>query len=310
MDEKKPMNKNIKIAIPVIAILIVGIIAGVLFSNNEDGYRLIQVYQVDGDVKLERENIGSMDAYENLNLISGDTIETLIESFLRLKLDDDKYVLVEQESVIEIYATGDEQNSKTDIRLNKGAVTVEVENKLSDESSFEVTTPNSVMAIRGTVFRISTYVDENGEPVTRITVFEGKVTVQKKSEDGTCSEEVTIESGKEALIYEENQEQILIILDEIEANKIPLQALEFLYDVVEEGHIIVYSEEEIIEMIESLENKVYTVTFQYNGTIFGTQQVKGGELAIKPTLSPAVSGSWNYDFSQPITEDTIIEFQP
>ena len=203
------MNKNLKIVIPLVIVIVVGIVGALFFFNKEEGYRSIQVYQINGDVTLERENIGTMDAYENLNLISGDALETFIESFSRLKLDDDKYVLVEQDTKIGIFATGDKENSKTDIRLDKGAITVEVENKLSDDSSFEVTTPNAVMAIRGTVFRITTDIDENGAPITRITIFEGSVTVQKKSEDGTLSEETVIESGKEAIIYEENSEEVL-----------------------------------------------------------------------------------------------------
>ncbi|MBQ3558725.1 MAG: FecR domain-containing protein [Agathobacter sp.] len=312
MDEKKKMNINLKIVIPAIAVVIIGIIVAALFLNKEDGYRSIQVYQVNGNVTLERENIGVMDAYENLNLISGDALETFVESFSRLKLDDDKYVLVEQDSKIEIFATGDQANSKTDIRLDKGAITVEVENKLNDDSSFEVTTPNSVMAIRGTVFRISAATDENGEPITRITIFEGAVTVQKKAEDGTLSEESRIESGKEAIIYQENEEEVLVILDEIDETLLPKEVLEFLKEeVVRDDHEIIYSDEKIVELLEKLEDTddtIYTVTFMYEGNIFGTQEVKNGDLVSKPKLKPALSGDWNYDFSKPITEDTTIEF--
>lgn len=330
MEEKKPTNKNLKIMIPAAILVVIGIIVAVLFLGKEEGYRSIQVYQINGNVTLERENIGVMDAYENLNLISGDALETFIESFSRLKLDDDKYVLVEQDSKIGIYATGDKENSKTDIRLDKGAITVEVENKLNDDSSFEVTTPNAVMAIRGTVFRISAGVDENGEPITRITIFEGAVTVQKKAEDGTLSEETRIESGKEAIIYQENDEEILEILDEIDETLLPKEVLIFLQEeAVRDNHEIIYSDEKIIELLEKLENSeevenseeienteeavvpekaVYTVTFMYDGKIFGTQSVVEGELVTEPTLKPSPTGKWNYDFTKPITEDTIIEF--
>ena len=324
------MDKKLKIVIPLVVVLAIGIVAALLLFNKEDGYRSIQVYQVNGEVTLDRENVGIMDAYENLNLISGDALETFLESFLRLKLDEDKYVLVEQESQIEIYATGDDRSSKTDIRLEKGAITVEVEDKLNDDSSFEVTTPNAVMAIRGTVFRISSTMDENGEPFTKITIFEGAVTVQKKAADGTLSEETRIESGKEAIIYIDNDEEVLQILDEIDESLLSKEVLEFLQEeVVRDNHEIIYSDEKIIELLEKFENSldsenssnsedssndgssedsVYTVTFMYNGIVFGTQEVKEGELASKPKLKPAPTGSWNYDFSKPITEDTVIEF--
>ena len=367
------MNKKLKIVIPLIVVLVAGIIAAFFLFNKEDGYRAIQVYQVNGDVTLERENIGIMEAYENLNLISGDVLETFLESFLRLKLDEDKYILVEQESQIGIYAMGDDKNSKTNIRLEKGAVTVEVEDKLADDASFEVTTPNMVMAIRGTVFRVTADVDEKGQPITRITIFEGAVTVQKKAEDGTLSEETLIESGKEAIIYEDNKEEVLVVVDEIDDTLLPKDVLKFLQEeVVSDNHEIVYSEEKIIELIEKIENSQetesseepessekpeepenseelenseepedsqepenseepedsqepensekpedsqkpepasYTVTFMYKGTVFGTQVVKEGTLASKPKLKPAPTGSWNYDFSKPITKDTIIEFE-
>ena len=307
MDEKKK-SLNIKILIPIIAIVIVGIIAAVLFLNKEEGYRSIKVHEVSGSVTLEQENVGTMEAYENLNLISGDKLQTLVESYVRLKMDEDKYVLVEQESKLQIYATGNTENSTTDIRLDSGAITVEVENKLNDDSSFEVTTPNAVMAIRGTVFRVTTDVDENGNPITRVTIFDGKVAVQKIEEDGTLSEEVIVESGKEALIYEENNEEIIVILDEIDVSQLPLEVLEFLKEIAEDGEELSISLDEIEELIEAIENPVYTVTFMYNGQVFGTQKVNEGELVTKPTLKPAPTGNWNYDFGEPITEDTTIEF--
>ena len=164
------------------------------------------------------------------------------------------------------------------------------------------------MAVRGTVFRITTDTDENGKPITRYTIFNGAITVQEKNSDGSLSEETRIESGQEAIIYEENGEEVLIILDGIDETLLPLKVLEFLQDVIEDGREITYSEEEIEELIDAIENPVYTVTFVYNGTVFGTQEVKGGELVVKPTLKPAPTGRWNYDFNEPVTEDITIEF--
>ena len=63
------MNKKLKILIPVIAVVVVGIVVAIILLGKEDGYRSIQVYQVNGDVTLERENVGIMEAYENLVLI-------------------------------------------------------------------------------------------------------------------------------------------------------------------------------------------------------------------------------------------------
>ena len=71
---------------------------------------------------------------------------------MRLKLDDDKYILVEENSILTIVAEGTKEDSKTAIHLEQGAITNEIQNKLNPNSSYEVTTPNSVMAVREPYF--------------------------------------------------------------------------------------------------------------------------------------------------------------
>lgn len=320
MEKKKDNKKMLGILIPVGVIALIGIIA-VLFLGKEDGYRMIQVYEVNGEATINRPAVGDMDAYENLNLLSGDKMTTMLKSYTRLKLDEDKYLLAEEDSIIELVATGDEKKSKTSINLLKGAVTIEVQNKLNEDSTFEVTTPNSVMAVRGTVFRVKVDVDEGGNPITKVSIFEGAVGVQKKDKDGNLTEEEVIPESKDALIYDENGEEVLIVLDEIDVSDIPLEALNFLEEIIEGGRELTIPLEEIKEAIDSIEQeeiedddevvqeeKVFTVTFTYKGSVFGTQQVKDGELASKPKLMPAPSGHWDFDFGTPITEDSEIKF--
>lgn len=330
--------------------------------GKDEGYRMMQIYQVEGTATIDRENIGSMDAYVNLNLLSGDKVSVSPDSYVRLKVDDDKYILAEAGSVFSIFTTGSDKSGKTDIQLEKGAITVEVENKLSEDSSFEVTTPNSVMAVRGTVFRISTEVDADNKDITIVTIFDGTVTVQKRYEDGTLSEEKPVKNGEEAVIYEEASELVIVISDEIDIRTLPVETLNFLKTVIEDGTELSVTIEEIDEVIEekiaesefneeedtedvgestdvdvdndepareetsttdttigssnstfptdtSTSTEKYTVTFQYQGKIFGTQEVEAGKNATKPKLMPAASGNWEFDFSTPIESDTVIEFK-
>lgn len=306
MDKKVDNSKSIKILISVVVVALIGIIA--FFLGKDEGYRLIQVYQVNGEATIERENVGSMEAYENLNLLSGDKVTTMAESNLRLKLDEDKFLFAEADTIMELVATGDAKSSRTNINLLQGAVTIEVQNKLEESASFEVTTPNAVMAVRGTVFRINTDVDEEGNPITKVMIFEGVVGVQKVNENGEISEETLIPESKEAIIYIENEEEVLVILDEIDVSELPVEVLEFLKEIIEGGRELSISLEDIDLAIEDANKEVFTVSFTYNGSVFGTQEVKEGELATKPTLMPAPSGSWDFDFSTPITADTEIRF--
>ncbi len=52
----------------------------------------------------------------------------------------------------------------------------------------------------------------------------------------------------------------------------------------------------------------YTITFMYNGKIFTTQEVEHGAKVIRPTLKPARTGNWNYDFDTIVTGPLTIVY--
>lgn len=390
-EDKAPVFGKNKIIFVVIGIAVVAavVITMVLFMQSK-GYRLIKIYQVNGSAVLERENTGEMDAYENLIMQKEDLLSVAQESDVRIQMDDDKYALVEENSILNIESEGDSENSKTNLVLQQGAVTIEIQNKLSSGSTYHVTTPNAVMAVRGTVFRVALEKDEEGKSVTKITTLEGTVAVQKKAEDGTFSEEQLVEKGTQAIVKTENDELQIQLLDEIPNEELSQTALEFLMEVItEDGKELSISRETIDEIIKDrqlkeekpLEEKpldetaedeteqtdaekdkskedntaqnqipknpvsdnlglkdttpqdtteeeapptvvqgqiqvspdekpeIYTVTFTYEGKVFGTQKIASGNKAQKPKLKPAVEGSWNFDFSTAITKDTIIKFE-
>lgn len=304
-------------------VLIAAVVLIIVFTTKkEDGYRTIQIYEMEGDAVLTRKDVGEMEAYENLMLKSGDKVNTRSNSSLRLKMDSDKFMLMDPDTEVELFATGDSKNSKTNINLNAGAVTVEIKNKLNKDSTYRITTPNSVMAVRGTVFRVEVTYDENGKCITRVMVFEGSVTVEKKEEDGTLSEKVILEAGQQAIIKEEDGVVKIIVLDEIDYEELPLEVLEFLKEIVKGGTKLCISLEELERLIKTKkglleENKPEasqepyqcTVTFMYDGKVFGTQEVMNGELVQIPKLIPDAEGQWDYDFEVPVVTDIAIEFK-
>ncbi|MDD6069281.1 MAG: hypothetical protein PUC12_00485, partial [Clostridiales bacterium] len=146
LDQKKISGKWIGIigaAVIIVIVVTVFFIKG--FSKTEDFYRSIQIYDLKGTATIEREGIGTMNAVQNLYLESGDRICVGEDSFMRLKLDDDKYIMVEENSILLIVAEGTKTDSQTSIHLEQGAITNEIQNKLNDKSAYDVTTPNSVM---------------------------------------------------------------------------------------------------------------------------------------------------------------------
>ena len=299
--------KNKKILIIVLGILIVAciaVVAIVLGTKKKDSYRIIKVYEYEGNGIVTRDSIGEIEPYSNMVLESGDEVK-LNTGLMSLKLDDDKYVYVEENTEFLIEATGTKENSQTTINLKQGAITNEIQNKLNGESSYEINTPNSTMSVRGTTYRVEIYEDEKGTKYTRVSVFEGKVTTKLMYADGTVSEqEVGVDAGKEVIIYEDDTTtDYLGDVTDIDYSTLPDEVLLIVGDVLDMDETM--SDEEIIKNFKG----PFTVTFIYNGNVFGTQIVEKGECAQVPSLMPAPSGGWDFDFTTPINEDTEIEWK-
>lgn len=369
MNKAKISGKKIGIIAAAMVLLLAAVLLILYFTKSKESYRSIQIYDLEGSATIERDGIGIMEAVENLYLQSGDRICVAEESSMRLKLDDDKYIMVEESSVLTIVAEGTKEDSRTSIHLEQGAITNEIQNKLNQNSSYDVTTPNSVMAVRGTVFRVEILQDENEEIYTRVSTFEGKVGTKLIFPDGTMQEEVTlIDDGKEVMIRMDEQiTEFVFEPQDIVYEEIPVECLEFLKTIMENGTcfanleleeletLIAEKKEEVPQESETLPDDVeeeseeasgepeeefidssdeplpapdnkptdsmdeevapgqpeqaaesVTVTFLYNGVVFGTQTVERGSVIAAPKLAPAGQGAWDFDFSQAITEDTII----
>lgn len=359
------------VATAVVALAAVTFFIIVNFTKSNDTYRSIQIYELEGTAAIEREGIGSIAAVENLYLVSGDRIIVDADSYMRLKLDDDKYIMVEENSILSIVAEGTKERSRTSIELEQGAITNEIQSKLGDDSSYDVNTPNSVMAVRGTVFRVEVTYDENNEVYTWVATFEGKVESRLVLPDGTQQEmTVYIEDGKAVIIYmDTDSTEYLSEPQNIEYEELPVQVLNFLHEIAESGTVLtgttvekleeltdnlsgradeettediseettqIRSETEMQSEVESDskneegtqetsengteseskaatdetdEPKTCTVTFTYQGAVFGTQTIEAGQNASVPRLSPSQSGEWDYDFSKPVTEDVTISWK-
>lgn len=307
--EKSRKNKLLFIGIAVILAIIVVVTVLIVFLGKKEEYRLVKIYELNGEASVNRESIGDMDAYQDMVLESGDTI-VLKSGEMTLKLDDDKFVYVEPETEFKLVASGNSANSKTSIELSYGAITNEIQNPLSDQASYEVNTPNSNMSVRGTVYRVYTYY-ENDIRYTKVSVFDGKVDSQLRYADGTLSDKpVMVKNGNEVLIYDDDENTDYVSdPGPIDYSDLPESVIKVLMQMIENGLDIGINTEELNQYINQETAGPFTVTFMYNGKVFGTQTVKKGETVSKPKLSPSQSGSWDFDFSTKITADTTIEWR-
>lgn len=225
---KRPTLKGI---MTVVLVMAFAFISG---CSKEEVYRQIKVYEIDGSATVTREGTGEVEPYVNMMLQNKDKAETATASYVQLQLDGDKYIMMEPSTKIALEATGDSVDSKTKINLTQGAIVNKIEKALSEDSTYEVTTPNSTMAVRGTTFRVEVTVDAKGETYTTLAVCDGKVECRLIAPDGTISDEpVFVEEGqqvkirgtsaiseylgeKEVFDYEEFKEKVLWFIGYVE----------------------------------------------------------------------------------------------
>ena len=131
--------------------------------------------------------------FKGLALLRKDSLETEAGSWSSLEFNDGQFVLIEENSKIEISKLADDLKN-TEITVTEGKIWVSLTNKLSDDESFEVKTPSCGMSVRGTVFSVSCDKEGSG----RISVYEGTVSVEADEKSYEISEkalEITMENG-------------------------------------------------------------------------------------------------------------------
>lgn len=181
--EKIIKQKKIWIAAAAgVALLAVLIVVTVLLKGGkEPAYRSIKIVELEGGVSIDRDGVGTLAAAKNMNLVSGDRVTTAENAYVVLCLDTDKYVMLGEAGAMRVVAEGDENRGKTSISLEGGSVLSDIQNPLSEGSSYEIATPNATMSVRGTVFEVKKE-DENGGQIS-VLVYDGCVAVGMGGEE-------------------------------------------------------------------------------------------------------------------------------
>ncbi|MCM1298864.1 MAG: FecR domain-containing protein [Firmicutes bacterium] len=268
--------KTVKGRVAVIggAVLAIGAVILILLLNSETAYRSISISEISGRVITEN-NGKSYEAYKNMVIGGGYTLTTEADSYTRMLLDSDKYMKLEEESSAHFESLGDAQNHRTAIRLDYGAMSTEITAPLGEDEEFVVNTPNAVMAVRGTFFRVAVSCDQNGDVYTDIYTFGGAVSCQRVLPDGTAVDEnVMVDAGYKARI--KMDEIITVYIEElIEGSPDSVDPLEMedvsdgqlveIYNASAHGHAMFKSLEELWNEILSREIDVENYTSVYDG---------------------------------------------
>ena len=214
-------NKKTKVAI--IIFLITAIVATALttvlaFGDSNEGYRTITVIEIQGTVGVVHDNI-EYSAYTGMHLEEGYTVVTGGNSYIRLLLDDDKYVKLESGTKA---VFSEVSGGKTAINIERGSLVAEVTKPLQVDEDFIVNTPNAVLAVRGTLFRVDLSRNDKGELNTDVMTYGGAVSSKRIQPTGEIEDiEVTIKEGFKATVNMDDKETVYLV-DDI---KIDLSAL-------------------------------------------------------------------------------------
>ncbi len=227
----------------IIILIVVALL--VFFPNSQVDRRSLKIIDVNGECTVERSG-KTLEASTDMPLQSGDTITVGSDGFARLMLDDDKFIYLHSDTLIDLIAEGNAEDSKTSVFIWRGSMMTEVKKKLSAASTYDVMTPNTTMSIRGT--KTLTQVIEDavtGHVETSNAVLEGQVKIKavKVKADGTvvsvekdlgAGEGNAFSSTKEELVSQEEMKSIADTGSSVSGVKIEIvteEEAEVVFDV-------------------------------------------------------------------------------
>ena len=191
MKECNEKSKYIKFVLMGAIIIAIIVCALLFFISKGKSYINIQIMETMGTTNVFRDDV-SLVAYKGMNLKNGDDVVVNSASSMHMKLDESQFVHAQENTEFQVVASGGRNSRKVKIELAEGDILIEIQKKLGENESFEVSTPNALMAVRGTVFSVSVHINEEGKHEIHLVVLDGVVEV--KSYDGTVQ---AIPAGQE-----------------------------------------------------------------------------------------------------------------
>ncbi|MGN0712707.1 MAG: hypothetical protein ACI4LJ_02905, partial [Anaerovoracaceae bacterium] len=133
----------------------------------------------------------------------------------------------------------------TVIFLDEGAVLNRIKNPLENGSVYQVDTPNSTMAVRGTVFLVRVWVGTDGQVYSDVQVLDGSVKIDLKNTQGEYNGvSETITAGQSAAIRG-NADYSEFIVDEngnitssIDYESLPPKIAKILLEYLDDGETL------------------------------------------------------------------------
>lgn len=238
------------------------VVAVVIVINGQDAFRTIAVQETNGAVVVQNEEKGSKEAYEGMHLYSGDDVTVQPAADMTMLLDMDKYVYAEENTHFWLEANDDENQTRTRIYLDQGSMLNYLKTDLKEGESYEVSMPNSIMSVRGTVFRVRVYKDEKGLTWADLEVYQGEVGVDLQKTNGEANGvSETFAAGEAALIRADDTFSEFVadengnIKRKIPFKDLPQDVAEKLVGLIDNGEELCIGKELLMDYTKLAEHK-------------------------------------------------------
>ncbi|MBQ6974206.1 MAG: FecR domain-containing protein [Oscillospiraceae bacterium] len=288
-------------------------------------YRSLQLYHHDGDVLVLRRG-QALPLSDTLLLHDGDVVITDGDSRAYLMLDDDKFLLVEGGAVASFFTQGTAEKGSASVSLLRGGLSVQLDAPPAADSPLTVVTADAeVQAVEGAFRAVAA--KAQGAVRTLLQVASGTVSARAVGSDKA----LTLAEGDAFFLTAEGGSlhtqaptaaQLKTYADAYaaaftgSADPAPAQSGQPSGGSPASGTSPAKADAPAPVTPDTPSGgsgtvpvKSYTVTFRYHGQTFGTQTVRRGDKAVQPALQPAAAGAWDFDFTKPITADTVIDWK-
>jgi len=264
--------------------------------KNESG-RVVKIYDMEGIVTVTGEDGSFPSVFTGAELKSGDKIEVGKDSQVYLKIDNDKYVMADEKTTFVIDVSGTEKDSKTKIKLISGSIINRVDEKLNRNSSYEIITPNSTTAIRGTLVRTKLMENPDQTQTTQTDVFEGTVEMH------TVQAQATTEQNEEQNATENPAQNATENLSQNATENLPQNATQKLVqDSLEEVN---QADNQILQFTQGQMSKITTDSKGRVGMTTGTINFH----SLSPEQIQFLIDSTKTGRKLPITNEELTEIQ-
>ena len=307
MDKKKLIILISSIAsVVVLAVAITLILVFTLGKSSDsekrdnllDSARNIKIVQIEGSGTVTDDK-DTITCFKGMNLYDGDSLKVNEESVIVVRFDEDKYVYLGENTKVNIKSEGKDKH-KTNVYVEYGIVLAEIQNKLGEDEEFFLSSNNSVMAVRGTIFGVE--VKDNGnEFVETYSVYKGVTELVVFDKDGNniikgkltdiSNKKIEIKVPKDHVVSKDDFDNLIgnwltdidSKFDDPEDANNKLDEVNITVDVPSEDDY-----KNIVDMLTDGEGKISYSSIEYTSQgFFGSYDGEGHSITVTPASSSA-----------------------